>query len=58
MICGIASHVKKEKPNLVLVYGDVDSTLPASIVCSRMGVTFAHVESVLCEVSITLCQKN
>ena len=45
MICGIALHIKKENPNLVLVYGDVDSTLAASIVCSRMGVTFAHVES-------------
>ncbi len=45
MICGIAYNIKKESPNLVLVYGDVDSTLAASIVCSRLGITFAHVES-------------
>lgn len=40
----------KEKPNLVLVYGDVNSTLSASIVCSRLTVNgnkirLAHVES-------------
>lgn len=42
--------VLKEKPDLVIVYGDVNSTLAASIVCSRIlqngkPVPVAHVES-------------
>lgn len=40
----------KEKPDLVLVYGDVNSTMSASIVCSRLSfngkkIKLAHVES-------------
>lgn len=40
----------REKPDLVLVYGDVNSTLSASIVCSRLTpegkkIKLAHVES-------------
>jgi UDP-N-acetylglucosamine 2-epimerase (non-hydrolysing) len=40
----------KEKPDLVLVYGDVNSTMSASIVCSRLTaagkkIKLAHVES-------------
>ncbi|MDD5363579.1 MAG: UDP-N-acetylglucosamine 2-epimerase (non-hydrolyzing) [Ignavibacteria bacterium] len=42
--------VLKEKPDLVLVYGDVNSTLAASVVCSKIlqngrPVKIAHVES-------------
>lgn len=42
--------VLKEKPDLVLVYGDVNSTLAASIVCAKIlqngrPVPVAHVES-------------
>lgn len=42
--------VMKEKPDLVLVYGDVNSTLAASIVCSKIlqngnSVPVAHVEA-------------
>lgn len=42
--------VLKEKPDLVIVYGDVNSTLAASIVCSKIlqngkPVPVAHVES-------------
>lgn len=42
--------VLKEKPDLVLVYGDVNSTLAASIVCAKIlqngkPVPVAHIES-------------
>ena len=43
--------VKKEKPDLVLVYGDVNSTVAASLVCSKIiinnshSIPVAHIES-------------
>jgi len=33
------------KPDLVIVYGDVNSTVAAAIVCSKIHVPFAHVEA-------------
>ena len=33
------------RPDLVLVYGDVNSTVAAALVCSKMGVRVAHVEA-------------
>lgn len=35
----------KEKPDLVLVYGDVNSTMAASLVCAKMNTKIAHVEA-------------
>lgn len=51
--------VLKEKPDLVLVYGDVNSTLAASIVCAKIlfngePVTVAHVEAGLRSFDLTM----
>ncbi len=37
--------VLKEKPELVLVYGDVNSTIAAALVCAKLGVKVGHVEA-------------
>ena len=37
--------VLKEKPDWVLVVGDVNSTIACSLVCAKLGVKVAHVEA-------------
>jgi UDP-N-acetylglucosamine 2-epimerase (non-hydrolysing) len=35
----------ERQPDLVLVYGDVNSTIAAALVCAKMGVQIGHVEA-------------
>jgi UDP-N-acetylglucosamine 2-epimerase (non-hydrolysing) len=37
--------VSEQQPDLVLVYGDVNSTVAAAMVCSKLGVRVGHVEA-------------
>lgn len=37
--------VVERKPDLVLVYGDVNSTVAATLVCAKLGVRVGHVEA-------------
>ena len=41
----LSDHFLEIKPDIVILYGDVDSTLAAALVAARMEVPIAHVES-------------
>jgi UDP-N-acetylglucosamine 2-epimerase (non-hydrolysing) len=45
MMCRFEPVVLEKKPDLVLVYGDVNSTVAAALVCSKLLVQVGHVEA-------------
>ncbi|WP_248963001.1 non-hydrolyzing UDP-N-acetylglucosamine 2-epimerase [Sphaerisporangium perillae] len=45
LLTGLEEVVLEHKPDLVVVYGDVNSTLAAILVCAKLQVPTAHVEA-------------
>ncbi len=45
IMVGFERHVTAERPDVVVVYGDVNSTAAAALVCAKQGVPLAHVEA-------------
>lgn len=45
IMCKFEPVVLEKKPDLVVVYGDVNSTVAAALVCSKLMVRVAHVEA-------------
>ncbi|WP_433436371.1 non-hydrolyzing UDP-N-acetylglucosamine 2-epimerase [Nonomuraea sp. CA-141351] len=45
LLVGLEEIVQEQDPDLVVVYGDVNSTLAAILVCAKLGVRTAHVEA-------------
>src|SRR5713101_5269635 len=45
VVSGFERVVLEKKPDLVLVYGDVNSTMAAAVVCSKLLIPVGHVEA-------------
>jgi UDP-N-acetylglucosamine 2-epimerase (non-hydrolysing) len=41
----LESVFQERKPDLVIVYGDVNSTMGAALVCAKLGIPVGHVEA-------------
>lgn len=45
IMTGFEAVVLERKPELVMVYGDVNSTVAAALVCAKLQIAVAHVEA-------------
>ncbi|MBC8182085.1 UDP-N-acetylglucosamine 2-epimerase (non-hydrolyzing) [candidate division KSB1 bacterium] len=45
IMIGVEEYLRQEKPGLVLVYGDTNSTLAAAVSASKLHINVAHIEA-------------
>src|ERR1700722_6486993 len=45
IMTGLEDVMLERKPDIVLVYGDVNSTVAAALVCAKLQIKVAHVEA-------------
>src|SRR5215213_2623410 len=44
VMIAMEEHMTKQRPGVLLVYGDVNSTMAATLVAAKLGVPVGHVE--------------
>jgi UDP-N-acetylglucosamine 2-epimerase (non-hydrolysing) len=54
LLIALEDEFLETTPSLVVVYGDVNSTLAAALVCAKLGIALAHVEAGLRSFDMTM----